>query len=98
MLRASDQYWMKCGIEYVDGIQQASAVVTNDFSDWSVTPLQTNPARGVVPGQAAGFQSGSLLFSQWEGLSDDPDSLPEMFSRVERRSDVRRAGRPGISH
>jgi uncharacterized protein len=43
MLRASDQYWMKCGIEYVDGTQQASAVVTNDFSDWSVTPLKTNP-------------------------------------------------------
>ena len=43
MLRASDEYWMKCGIEYVDGTQQASAVVTNDFSDWSVTPLKTNP-------------------------------------------------------
>ena len=43
MLRASDQYWMKCGIEYVDGTQQASVVVTNDFSDWSVTPLNTNP-------------------------------------------------------
>ena len=45
MLRASDQYWMKCGIEYVGGVQQASAVVTNDFSDWSVTPLQINPAQ-----------------------------------------------------
>ncbi|HEY5704092.1 MAG TPA: DUF1349 domain-containing protein [Terrimicrobiaceae bacterium] len=43
MLRASDQYWTKCGIEYVDGIQQASAVVTNDFSDWSVVPLNSNP-------------------------------------------------------
>ncbi|MFZ0710404.1 MAG: DUF1349 domain-containing protein [Terrimicrobiaceae bacterium] len=43
MLRASDQYWMKCGIEYVDGTQQASAVVTNDFSDWSVRPLKTKP-------------------------------------------------------
>ena len=43
MLRASDQYWLKCGIEYVEGVQQASAVVTNDFSDWSVTPLETNP-------------------------------------------------------
>ena len=43
MLRASDQHWMKCGIEYVGSTQQASAVVTNDFSDWSVTPLKTNP-------------------------------------------------------
>jgi regulation of enolase protein 1 (concanavalin A-like superfamily) len=34
---------MKCGVEYVNGVQQASAVVTRDFSDWSVTPLQANP-------------------------------------------------------
>jgi uncharacterized protein len=43
MLRSSGEYWMKCGIEYVGGAQQASVVVTNDFSDWSVTPLNTNP-------------------------------------------------------
>jgi regulation of enolase protein 1 (concanavalin A-like superfamily) len=43
MMRASDQHWLKCGIEYVEGVQQASAVVTNDFSDWSVTPLKMNP-------------------------------------------------------
>lgn len=43
MLRASDEHWMKCGIEYVDGTQQASVVVTNDYSDWSVRPLCMNP-------------------------------------------------------
>jgi regulation of enolase protein 1 (concanavalin A-like superfamily) len=43
MLRRSEDYWMKCGIEYVEGTQQASVVVTNDFSDWSVTPLLANP-------------------------------------------------------
>jgi regulation of enolase protein 1 (concanavalin A-like superfamily) len=43
MLRTSEEYWMKCGIEYVNGTQQASVVVTNDFSDWSVTPLIANP-------------------------------------------------------
>ena len=43
MVRRSEEYWMKCGIEYVDGVQQASVVVTNDYSDWSVTPLSTNP-------------------------------------------------------
>ena len=37
------RYWLKCGIEYVEGVQLASAVVTNDFSDWSVTPLENNP-------------------------------------------------------
>jgi hypothetical protein len=30
---------MKCGIEYVHGVKQASTVITNDYSDWSVTPL-----------------------------------------------------------
>jgi uncharacterized protein len=43
MLRRSEEYWMKCGIEYVEGTQLASVVVTNDYSDWSVTPLVTNP-------------------------------------------------------
>ncbi len=43
MLRGSEDYWMKCGIEYVEGAQQASVVVTNDYSDWSVTPLLGNP-------------------------------------------------------
>ncbi len=35
----SETHWMKCGIEYVHGVKQASTVITNDFSDWSVTPL-----------------------------------------------------------
>lgn len=39
MLRASDQVWLKAGIEYVDGAQQASVVVTRSYSDWSVSPL-----------------------------------------------------------
>lgn len=43
MLRRSEEYWMKCGIEYVDGTQQASVVVTNEYSDWSVRPLVGNP-------------------------------------------------------
>jgi regulation of enolase protein 1 (concanavalin A-like superfamily) len=43
MLRVDERNWLKCGIEYVHGVQQASAVVTRDFSDWSVTPLTENP-------------------------------------------------------
>ena len=39
MLRVSETNWMKCGIEYVHGVKQASTVITNDYSDWSVTPL-----------------------------------------------------------
>jgi regulation of enolase protein 1 (concanavalin A-like superfamily) len=43
MLRADETTWMKCGIEYVDGRQRASAVVTRDVSDWAVAPLDPAP-------------------------------------------------------
>jgi uncharacterized protein len=43
MVRQDEVTWLKCGIEFVEGIQQASAVVTRDFSDWSVIPLPQNP-------------------------------------------------------
>jgi len=44
MVRLDETHWMKCGIEFVYGVQQASAVVTREYSDWSVTPLPHNPA------------------------------------------------------
>jgi uncharacterized protein len=43
MIRADEQHWIKTGIEYVDGIQHLSAVVTRDYSDWSVIPLSVSP-------------------------------------------------------
>lgn len=43
MIRVDETTWLKCGIELVDGVQQASVVVTRDFSDWSVVPLPANP-------------------------------------------------------
>jgi uncharacterized protein len=43
MIRADDRHWIKAGIEYVDGVQNLSAVVTHDYSDWSMTPLLTPP-------------------------------------------------------
>lgn len=43
MVRIDDAHWIKTGIEFVHGVQYVSAVVTNDFSDWSVAPLP-NPS------------------------------------------------------
>uniref|UniRef100_B8HL45 DUF1349 domain-containing protein n=1 Tax=Cyanothece sp. (strain PCC 7425 / ATCC 29141) TaxID=395961 RepID=B8HL45_CYAP4 len=43
MLRADEQNWIKTGIEYVDGIQHLSAVVTRNYSDWSFIPLPHPP-------------------------------------------------------
>jgi regulation of enolase protein 1 (concanavalin A-like superfamily) len=44
MVRIDDAHWVKTGIEFVHGVQYVSAVVTNDFSDWSVAPLPNPPA------------------------------------------------------
>jgi regulation of enolase protein 1 (concanavalin A-like superfamily) len=45
MIRLDEANWLKCGIEYVDGTQQASVVVTRDYSDWSVAPLEPAPTK-----------------------------------------------------
>lgn len=43
MLRVDEKHWIKTGIEYVDGVQNLSAVVTHDYSDWSVIPVENSP-------------------------------------------------------
>lgn len=43
MVRADETVWLKCGIEYVDDVQKAGAVVTRDVSDWSMVPLEDDP-------------------------------------------------------
>ena len=44
MVRADDHHWLKAGIEYVHGVQNLSAVVTHDYSDWSMMALPQAPA------------------------------------------------------
>ncbi len=43
MIRADDQNWIKAGIEFVNGRQNISAVVTRKVSDWSVVTRNDSP-------------------------------------------------------
>ena len=39
MVRLDKTTWVKSGVEFVNGVHHVSAVVTRDYSDWSVIPL-----------------------------------------------------------
>ncbi len=41
MVWADETTWIKTGLEFTEGRYFASAVVTRDFSDWAVAPLET---------------------------------------------------------
>ncbi|GAB4198075.1 MAG: DUF1349 domain-containing protein [Roseiflexaceae bacterium] len=73
MVRADETTWLKCGIEYVEGVQYASAVVTRDFSDWSVAPLDGTPEALRL---RITRQGGSIE------IAYDPDGMGERLLRV----------------
>ena len=41
MVWADVERWVKAGVEYADGAPQLGAVVTNPYSDWSVSPVDS---------------------------------------------------------
>lgn len=43
MVRLDAENWLKCGIELFNGVQHASAVLTREYSDWSILPLDPAP-------------------------------------------------------
>lgn len=42
MVRLDDTYWLKCGIELIDGVKHFITVITQDYSDVSLMPIPTN--------------------------------------------------------
>jgi uncharacterized protein len=81
IVRASATHWVKAGIEYVDGAQLASVVVTREYSDWSTSRLDEPPERfGVrvtkegptvtVEGSGDGGATWQLMRLAW--LGDHP--------------------------
>lgn len=48
LLWSDDEHWIKCGIEYADGVAGLGAVVTDKVSDWSTGPVPEWVGRAVT--------------------------------------------------
>jgi uncharacterized protein len=66
MIRLDTANWIKAGIEYTDGQTYFSAVVTREFSDWSVVPAHLT---GPVWLKLTKLQSAVKIQYSSDGLS-----------------------------
>ncbi|MEV0153198.1 DUF1349 domain-containing protein [Micromonospora sp. NPDC050686] len=48
LVRVDERHWVKAGVEVSDGRPQLGAVVTREFSDWSVAPVPEWTGRAVT--------------------------------------------------
>ncbi|WP_089155028.1 DUF1349 domain-containing protein [Micromonospora sp. NBS 11-29] len=48
LVRVDERRWTKAGVEVSDGVPQVGAVVTDEFSDWSVAPVPEWSGRDVT--------------------------------------------------
>lgn len=45
MVVVDEATWLKCGVELTSGCLNAAVVVTNEYSDWSILPIDGMPER-----------------------------------------------------
>ncbi len=69
-IRVDERNWIKSGIELVDGHQQISAVVTREFSDWSVAPVP-DPTSVTIKAE----RTGDAVTITYGLDGADPDTL-----------------------
>ena len=66
MIRSDETTWLKTGIEFVDSVQYISAVVTRDYSDWSVVKLSV-PIRSL---RLRATQKGGSIIIEYDTGTD----------------------------
>jgi regulation of enolase protein 1 (concanavalin A-like superfamily) len=82
MVRLDERTWMKFGIEFVNGMWNVSAVVTRDWSDWSLVPFRDSDSIHLrVKRIGATFEAsfaeegGDFRLFRQAYLTDKPDVL-----------------------
>ena len=75
MVRLDETTWIKTGIEFVNGVHHVSAVVTRDYSDWSVVPFYSYPGSLRLRLKREGGAVTIEYFSSRRRVGDVPNGL-----------------------